>query len=36
MRITKREWAIAQVVNNWRVRQRLPRLTELAKRLYLI
>lgn len=26
-----REWAIASVQGNWRIRKRLPRLTKLAK-----
>jgi hypothetical protein len=33
---TKREWAVGQVTNNWRIRQRLPRITALAVRLGLI
>jgi hypothetical protein len=30
MKSWKREWAISQVVNNWRIRKRLPRITALA------
>lgn len=26
-----RSWALAKVAGNWRIRQRLPRLTKLAK-----
>lgn len=34
--ISKKQWALSVVVTNWRIRARLPRLTQLAIKLNLI